>query len=326
MKVYGGCYFEQLLDKNNPRTIQQIKLFKDGLIDGIQTVVHHPSRIPEAMGKITSENLMEKLTHLPAGLNMLVHGGAESAGADPGRRFDEFDIYTKDGMPKGISWADWTREVLQWSKIVGETLTANGHGTGLSDGIIGVTHPGYGYYIHDAEARGWVIETFRTLGPQIALENVPPAVDAWIWEFFRRTPVNWPFRSYWGFGGTPDDMLELLRAIGPDTLCLIDFTHLIAMSNQARFAITANRVPSHLGDLDRAVHDFMALPHAKICHYSGYQGDYPHDSHDFVHVKPPTSIQKALCTMQAVCLELRWDPNNDAGARRAIDDFRKIID
>ncbi len=319
MELYAGCFLHNLCDENDPDNIMMTRLFNEGYIQGVQVVVKHPSITPD----ITPENLKDKLVLL-AGLKTFVHLGAESAGVDPPERLDMMGVYAKKGVTNGHTWIDWNRETLQWGKTVGEILTAIGHGTGLSDGIIGTTHPGYGWSRDDTGGRKRVIQTFRELGPQIALENVPPAVDKFIFEHYYHEKFDWPFPYYWGFGGTPDDMAALLKEI-PGSICLIDFGHLTVMCNQAKHPIMADRLGISRTNLDQVVRDYMELPHSEMCHYSGHPGDYPCDLHGFVHIIPPDPIREALRTMKAVALEIHWNPHNYEGAARAIDDFQKII-
>lgn len=319
MDIYGGCFLHNLCDENDPDNIMVTRLFHEGYIQGVQVVVKHHSMTPN----ITPENLRDKLT-IPAGLKTFVHLGAESAGVDPPERLDMMNVYTKKGAANGYKWFYWNLETLLWGRRVAETLNDMGHGTGLDDGIIGTTHPGYGWSSDDAEGRERTIRTFKALGPQIALENVPPAIDHYLFEHYEHEKFNWPFPYYWGFGGTPEDMATLLKEL-PSSRCLIDFGHLTVMHNQAKHPITAGRIPSGRIELDEVVCDYMALPHSDICHYSGHPGNFPHDLHGFVHVMPPSPIREALRSMKAVCLEIHYNPANYDMVVRAFEDFRKVI-
>jgi len=139
------------------------------------------------------------------------------------------------------------------------------------------------------------------------------------------------FEKY-GFGGTPDDMGYLIDFINKqydtDNLiefinkqCLIDFTHLWVLVNQANKM--SKMELAGCSNLEKTIIDFLALPHSNICHFSGLP-DGLVDDHDHLHVKPSALIREAIRQMDAVCLEIPFYPDEPEKTKRDIELFREM--
>ena len=76
MKVYGGLFFENLVKKDAYYKLQ-MELFEEGLIQGLQLRVAHPSYTPD----LTAADLPRVLATLPKEMKFIVHYGAENTGA-----------------------------------------------------------------------------------------------------------------------------------------------------------------------------------------------------------------------------------------------------
>lgn len=293
MKIYGGLFLENLVARDQYYDLQ-CALFREGLIQGLQLRVAHPSYTPT----ITAENLRQVLSHLPPEMGFIVHYGAENTGVDFGRRFDEAGVYAKHASLE-MTWRRWNRESIDWGITVAKHLPID------PKHPLGVAHPGYGCNRDDAEAQQ-EIRFFLKCYPTrtIALENVPALA-----------PDNTGCSKFWGFGGTPADMALVIGGCGdPLCRCLIDFTHLVVTVNQgqAGFDLPQN--------LTQTIEDYMSLPRWPICHFSGIPTGLV-DKHDFIHVQPPTCLRAAIRTMDTVCLEIPWRPET---AREQIRVFRKL--
>ena len=324
-KILGGIFLQNVLKGvGDPYLDFQLQLIKEGRLDGIQIVVPHPSQTPET----TADNVKMALEQL-GNIDFFWHLGAESCGVDQGERFDEFGEFAKQRPTSGFPWGIWNRQTLKWglevANIAAELRSIP------SDQIIAVMHPGYGYSMYDEEAREKVLAIARELGPQVALEVVPPNVQEWYWRHYRHMEVNWPRPSYWGFGGTPDDMHDLLDQLGPTYRCLIDFTHVIVAYHQVYDNHLAKAAgPDFAGmlgcTLGSLIAEFCDLPITHTCHYSG-SPDFPADSHDFCHVPIPEPIETAMSNwMETICLELRWNPKEADKFRYLIDTFKEDMD
>ncbi len=297
MMVYGGLLLENLVRQDEYYNLQ-MALFNEGLIDGLQLLVAHPSFTPE----LTSRDLRKILDRLPTDLQFMIHYGAENRGVDFGQTLDEKGVYADH---KGeMSWAQWNRETIEWGIEVAKRLNIASHHP------LGVAHVGYGQSSTDTVARRKIVE-FLTEYPDprtVALENVPPLV------ILEESEAGVTY-NYWGFGGTPDDMAIMMDR---GHRCLIDFTHLIVMVNQAKNPRFSRYLPKL--DLKTAIQQYLDLPHWPICHFSGIPPTLI-DNHDYIDVKPPACLRKAIQEMDTVCLEIRWGSDT---ARRQIQTFKEF--
>ena len=200
-KVYGGLLLENLVKQDKHYDLQ-LRLLKGGFIQGIQLLVPHPLLTPG----LTIQNLSTMAANWPG--ELFVHYAAESRGVDFAERNQEIDIFSRYGYQRQ-RWRQWNEEAVRWAKEVIDKK---------SDYSYGVAHPGYGRNFSDSEARDRIVHTLKAVGTKVSivLENIPPAISLY----------------YWGFGGTPDDMHSFLQALA-GWQCLIDFTHLLIMVNQA---------------------------------------------------------------------------------------------
>lgn len=309
-KIYGGLWFENLVAQDRHFELQ-CQLFECGMTHGIQMRVAHPSYTPD----VTADDLPRIMTRLPSGMRVFVHFGAENCGVDFAERFDEIGAYAKRAVPLGRSWAAWCAETIAWGKsVAGAAMRPSG----IPAGVI---HPGYGRRHDDGAARQQMIGALRTLddGLQLAVENVPPIVNAAWYEAVTGDRIDWLLSEFWGFGGTPEDMRDLLSSLGAEWRCLIDFTHVAVACNQS--AALAKGFPAHsvIDRLDRAVAAFLALPHWSICHFSGIPPTLI-DVGDYMDAPVVEPIRDALRTMDIVCLEIPFRPWS---AERIVEDFRK---
>lgn len=305
--IYGGLWFESLVAQDK-HFVLQMDLFQKGLIQGVQIRVAHPSFTPG----VTASSLPLIFGVLPEDLKLFFHFGAENVGVDLGENLDERGEFALRAC--GRSWAVWNLETLYWGLTV-----ANFAKAGISKGFpLGVIHPGYGKYSGDSDAEDLICGLLKDFLPSsIALENVPPVVDK---ELSEREGIRieyWNRYFYWGFGGTPGSMKTLLGRLGPDWRCLIDFTHLFAMKNQATARLPY--VPEHLRNFDRAVRDFLDLSSCPVCHFSGLPPTLV-DSHHYIAAPPIPVIREAIAGMEAVCLEIPFKPGT---VFETIENFKK---
>lgn len=311
VKIYGGLWFENLVAQD-PFFDLQMLLHQGGLTKGIQLRVAHPYFTPQ----VDVEMLPRIFSALPEDLEVFIHFGAENRGVDFGQNFDELDVYANRGRAAGISWDDWNRQTLEWGLEVAETAN-------IPSGYpLGVVHPGYGKSILDGEAREQVIKTFQTSlnGLMVALENVPPFVDGTLYRKATGRKISWPYECFWGFGGTPQDMTRLLAKLGRQWRCLLDFTHLVVMVNQANHFPTMPPLRV-CRKLEKVVEAYLKLPHWPICHFSGTPPpDTLADSHDHIESCALPPIREALRQMEVICLEIPFRP---ATAQRLIEGFRE---
>jgi hypothetical protein len=277
--IYGGLFFENLV-RQDEYLAHQLALLKRGLIQGIQIRVAHPEFTPE----ITERSLPHVFSALPQGCKLFIHLGAENVGVDLGQNLDETGVFAQKA--NGRTWDEWNLESLDWGLTVAKTVN--------SDCVL---HPGYGKGQSDGKARKLVAETLRCLddGHPVFLENVPPIAG-----------------TYWGFGGTPEDMASLLKDLGPAWECLIDFTHMYVMKNQLHL---------HYG-LKGAVNRYLDLPHCPVCHFSGTP-DTLVDCHTSLDEPAVPILIDAFSGMEAICLEIPWNPENLGANIKSIEGFRR---
>lgn len=306
--IYGGLWFESLVARDKHFDLQ-MDLFQRKLIQGIQIRVAHPSFTPD----VTASSLPLIFRVLPEDLKLFFHFGAENVGVDLGENLDEYGEFASRAC--GRSWRTWNLETIYWGLTVANFAKAR-----ISKGFpLGVIHPGYGKYSGDSNTKDSICNLLKDFLPSpIALENVPPVVDK---ELFEREGIKtnyWNRYFCWGFGGTPGNMKTLLGRLGPGWRCLIDFTHLFVMKNQAAAGLPY--IPEHLCELDRAVRYFIVLlPCCPICHFSGLPPTLV-DSHDYLAVPPIPVIREAIAGMEAVCLEIPFKPDTVV---KTIEDFKE---
>ena len=308
LHVFGGLLLENLALKDDYFALQQ-HLFEDGLTHGIQLRVAHPRFTPG----LTSEKLARVLSRLP-GKEVFFHCGAENTGVDFGGIFDECGEFKS--RASGRSWDSWNLDTLRGSIRMAEVARKLGYNV---RGI--VVHPGYGEDKTDAFSLSRILTTLEEFyGYNIFLENVPPIVDKALCPSNKDMSL-WSRNNYWGFGGTPDDMGILLRSLGRGWKCLIDFTHLAVMVNQAKKGFMA--IAPEWRDIDQAIAGYFALPHSSVCHFSGVPPeDVLADSHDYLANFSP-AIRQALRKMEVVCLEIPFKPQEEESVKNAIREFRR---
>lgn len=304
-KVYGGLLLKNLQPGDVYLELQR-QLFNTDLIQGAQILVPHPS-----FGKDFDFSV------LPKGFEVFFHCEAENRGFDPGQNLDEQG--TLIGL--SVSWEDWNYETLEWCNAVAframveELMNYNNR----YENSIAVAHPGYGEGLDDEIAYRNIVELFNSEGASLfSLETVPPIVD-------RRFPhcegevETWSSDSYWGFGGTPDDMKRLIEET--DKICLLDLTHIAVAWNQAN---TLNMPKlANCKNLERMIKDYWDLPHSRICHFSGIPPkNWLVDSHDFLNAEPHPAIRDAIRQMEAVCLEIPFRPDEPEKTIKEIEAFR----
>lgn len=282
--IYGGMLFENLVAQDKYFNLQ-MKLYDQKLVQGFQIRVAHPSFTQE----ITADDLPTVLSALPC-CRTIVHLGAESVGVDLGENWDEEGIFAK--MGNGRTWREWNLETLNWGIQVAQILACPA-----------VLHPGYGTDSKDSASRARVISALRSIDNPVFLENVPP--------YANEVPEKW-----WGFGGTAGDMKKLLAELGDNWKCLIDFTHLWVTRNQFERRLDK---PIHLEEF---LLRYLCLPHARICHFSGTPGTLI-DCHTDLLEQANSAIAFALRTMDAVCLEIAWKPDDPKSNIRSIENFRE---
>ena len=274
-------------------------LFGEGLIQGLQLRVAHPIYTPS----IAAADLPRVLAALPDGMRYIVHYGAENTGVDFGQCFDELGIYRKHASEE-MTWGRWNRESIDWGIAVAQQLPI------VPEHPLGVAHVGYGQLPAHAQTKGKIIHFLGQYFNQrvIALENVPAMTSLDGGRNF----------DFWGFGGTPEDMGDILENCG--LKCLVDFTHLAVTVNQARGSCFRQHLP--LMGMEETVRRYLDLPHWPICHFSGLPPvDWLVDTHDFTHISPPSFLRDAIRTMDTICLEIPWRAET---ARQQIETFRKF--
>lgn len=327
--IFGGIFLNNILaGADDKYTKFQIDLVNEGLLQGIQVVVPNSTQIPVMTDKSDAqieEIIKEAIGVLPAETKFFVHLGAESAGVDQGERFDEFGEFAKKRPSADYPWEKWNKETLDFGLKVARLISTP------YDGVIATMHPGYGWNPYDLDAKNRVVAMAKHMGPEVALENVPPNVQEHYWKHYRHLlDIAWSRPSFWGFGGTPDEMRELLHSSGTtEQRCLIDFTHVIVAAKQARCTLGTELYPemgffNTYPGLDEVVDGYTELPHVKICHYSG-NPHFPADSHDFCHIPPPEEVLSKMAKMEAICLELRWNPNESDRYRYLLKTFLKHL-
>lgn len=301
--VFGGLFLENLLSEDRHFALQW-QLFEKGLIQGVQLRVAHPCFIPDLSG----EQLREILLKLP-GREVFIHCGAENVGVDFGQNFDECGVFSRHSSI--YTWKNWNLETLRWSLRVAKVAQAAGYNTkGIS------VHPGYGKTFDEGEAYLKIISALMGFsGHNILLENVPPIVRK---NFYQRGETkHWRRDEYWGVGGTPADMNDLLSALGSPWRCLIDFTHLVVMVNQAKKGFLS--IPDSYKDIGKAIDGYLNLPHSLVCHFSGVPNTLI-DSHDFIDVFSAL-IKEALQQMEIICLEIPFKPGEPEVTQQTIEKF-----
>jgi len=304
--IYGGLWFESLVAKDDHWRLQ-LELFRKGIIQGLQIRVAHRIFTPG----VTVSSLPEIFGALPEDLKLFFHFGAENVGVDLGENLDEALIFSR--FAQGVSWRSWNQETIAWGLKIARALRAR-----IPEEFpLGVAHPGYGSSFYDSDSWKLIIQALKGFSSEIALENVPPAVDQRFYEKRTKGMDSWSRQSYWGFGGIPGDMFQMLEKLGPGWRCLIDFTHLFEMRNQAEEGIS--EVPSELSQIEEAVRRYLKLPHWPICHFSGLS-PLLIDSHDYLAALPIPVIREAMAGMKAICLEIPFRPKT---AQKEIEHFRK---
>lgn len=300
-KVYGGLLFENLVAQDKYLALQ-LRLFEKGLTQGMQLRMAHPSFTPSA-----EKNSLEKyFSVLPAGMEIVIHLGAENAGVDFGLNYDERGVYYKANRQTGISWEQWNKESLQWGYEIAGVIKNR-----IPENFpLGVVHPGYGKDWLDNGAINRIIKTLinNPFGDKIALENCPPIVD----KNFGACgdPQYWSRNKYWAMGGIPFEMYEILAKLGPEWKCLIDFTHLFVMVNQSKTLRHADKM-GFKNDNERVVYEidnFLSIPHWPVCHFSGCPPTLI-DNHDHLAIIS-SPIKEALRNMDTICLEIPYYPDN----------------
>lgn len=306
--IYGGLWLENLVAQDQHFTLQA-ELFERGIIQGIQMRVAHPSFTPG----VSIEDLPAICARLPGGMPVFIHFGAENVGVDFGETLDECGVFAARGRSSGRSWVQWNAETIQWGKRVAAECTRP------ASIPAGVVHPGYGVSADDGDARERTVCALRELddGSGIALENVPALVEReWYAALAGALPITWTHERCWGYGGTPEDMAQLVAGLGPTWRCLIDFTHLVVTRNQATMGRDARL--ERCRTVGRVLADALALPHWPICHFSGVPPTLM-DSSDHMDAPVVEPIRDALRAMEIVCLEVPFRPWS---AERVVEDFR----
>jgi hypothetical protein len=272
--VYGGLFLENIARRDLYFELQS-DLFHRGLIQGVQIRVAHPCFTP----KVTARSLLNILSRLPSGCNYFVHIGAENVGVDLGECWDEEGEFAERAA--GRTWGTYNLETLKWGVKVAKAASA-----------IGCTlHPGYGRNREDKKARMLVIQALRRLnGSYVCLENVPPLAE-----------------EFWGFGGTPESMADILSQLGSRWKCLIDITHAKVTANQLHISFA------------EVIRKYLDLPHSDVCHYSGTPETLIDCHTDYKEPFDPV-VADVLSKMCVVCLETQWTPED---AREKILRFRQ---
>ncbi|MDD5071151.1 MAG: hypothetical protein PHQ42_00190 [Patescibacteria group bacterium] len=310
-QIFGGLFWENLVSGDEYFTLQQ-GLFRAGFIQGIQLRVAHPCFTP---GLADDKSWLRKILSRLPGKEVVIHCGAENIGVDFGENFDELGVFGRHSS--FYTWENWNFETLRWSlRIAKETQELGYNARGI------VVHPGYGESKADYISFSRVVSSLAAFsGNNILLENVPPIVGKSFYPPDEDTSP-WSRSSYWGFGGTPEDMEHLFGSLGLGWKCLIDFTHLAVMVNQAKKGFMA--IPEKWKDINQAVADYLALPHSPVCHFSGIPPEgILIDTHDHLANFSP-AVKEALRTMEIICLEIPFDPKNSETARQIIRDFRQL--
>lgn len=304
--IYGGLLFENLVNQDEYFNFQ-LELFEKDLIQDIQLRIAHPLFTPN----ITIDSLPNIFSVLPDQLKLFLHLGAENLGVDLGQNLDECGVFNQLGSSR--SWDIWNRETLNWGLKIGRTAKT-----------MGVIHSGYGSNENDNKARELIIETLKTLdnGEHIVLENVPPIVDLELYPEPVAEAKYWSRNKYWGFGGTPDDMAKFLKELGTNWRCLIDFTHLIVMVNQANELNISFLSPWK--DFEKTIQAYLNLHHCSICHFSGEPNTLVdcHMKLDEITIPNPVLID-AFSQMEAVCLEISFNPKSPETNIKSISNFYK---
>lgn len=308
--IYGGIWLENLVKEDRHFELQ-MELFEEGVIQGVQLArVAHPSFTPD----LTVASLPQTFSRLPDDLKLFFHFGAEDVGVDLGENLDEYGIFAEKAQKLGINWADWNQQTIEWGLQVAQAAS----GRIDKNFPLGVVHPGYGKDINDVVARKNVVSTLKALdnGTGIAVENVMAIVDK-KFPGAEGTLEAWSRDQYWGFGGTPNDMNRLLSELGSRWRCLIDFSHIMVTVNQA----IALREPLlyKCCSLEQTVQANLDLLHWPICHFSGTP-DTLVDNHGYFTATPPPPVRDALQQMDAVCLEIMFQPDT---AQQEIENFRE---
>ncbi len=298
MNVLGGMLFEDLVDqgKNFER---QLGLYHEGIIDGCQIQICHPSLVP---AKDTSK-LTSIFEVLPSGFLVFIHFPGENRGVDVGIRFDERGVFSeyKKKHPHA-NWMPYNAQAFSLARRILETC-------GRSVAPYGVSHCGYAtlgsYEEKGLDARACAVSFLEVFSKYIVLETMPPVINK-DWVNGRYCPDLWPSPIMRCFGGTPECMQEHLERIG--TRCLIDFSHVRVAANQVASAQVTRTDSRRYRTYDSMLAGMMALPHCEVCHYSGIPPEeclVP--THEYFDSPMPQCAVEAMATMETVCLEIPWD-------------------
>jgi len=310
MDIFGGLWLENIVVQDKYFDLQ-LELFQKKYIQGIQIRVAHPSFTP----LLTIFSLPKIFKKIPDDCKLFFHFGAENVGVDFGENFDECAVIARRSGQH--NWSEWNKQTTEFgievARAAREKVPKNFP--------LGDVHPGYGEHITDYVALDKIIRTFREFPKDIAIENVPPVVDRYFYKEKTGEMNFWSRNRYWGFGGIPDDMDLLLKDLGDGWRCLIDFSHLWVMKNQAEEEIP--EVPRALREIEYAVRSYLSLPHWPICHFSGVpQAGMLVDEHEFFEIdRLVPAIREAIASMEAVCLEIPY--KSLEVAEKAIGCFRE---
>jgi len=284
-----------------------MKLHEKGLIHGVQIRVSHPSFTPT----IDIKSLPSLLSRFPKSCCIFIHIGSESVGVDLGENFDEELVFSKHNQ--GRNWHIWNHETVLWGLRVAEAFKEQ-----IPHSPECVIHPGYGTSPNDRKSENKIIEILRLVdnGRHIALENVPPIVDKKLYGPNSPEAQRWNGEKYWGFGGTPYDMLYLLIQLGLPWRCLIDISHAIVLVNQANWS--DNPLLSKCKERKKTLNAYLQCLHIPVCHFSGIQKSLI-DIHTNLAESPIYAIAEIFRKMEAVCLEIPFRPET---AEQIIRKFR----
>lgn len=291
--VYGGLWFENLVQQDRYFDLQCM-LYERGLTQGIQLRVAHPCYTPD----IQTAHLRRIIDQLPKGMKVFLHFASENIGVDFGQVFDECDVYAQRGQ--GMTWEKWNAESMMWGYQVAQVIERP------EERSYGVIHPGYGMAHDDKHSYGSMIEALLEVGRggHLVLETVPPVVRrGWYTKAMGSEP-NWPHDSYWGFGGTPRQMEQMLTDLGGLWRCFLDITYVNTITVQA--SIDASPALQGLESFATTFAAYKLLPHSSVCHFSGITDD-PAPRHDGALTGLPTSVVEALQSMGVICLEIPWE-------------------
>ena len=299
IKVFGGLLLRNIIAGPGDRYYDNaMYFFEQGLIQGAQVMVEHPSFTPG----LTLEQVKHAIRRLPEGFELLVHGAAENRGVDLGEGFDELGVYHEKGASQGISWREWNLGSLEWAVAVARSCPERF----LASPSV-VIHPGYmksaDEVVSMTQACFSIADIF--LGSSVGLETVP-----WLmrkeWFLSDRPKGFHEVAEFFGFGGIPDSMESCLHPNSlPENInakVLIDFSHIMVTWNQVQLGL----IRDAWGSLDCLIGQFEALEHWSVCHYSGPPPGCV-DTHEFMQVPPPECVRTAIRKMDTVCLEIPYE-------------------